>query len=87
MVNQVDHLTQAFARVRLARRGYVRPMSPVAVVTGASAGVGRAVVRAFAGRGYDVALLARGADGLQAAADEVSPSQRRTDRESFLTER
>jgi len=41
------------------------------VVTGASAGTGRAIVRAFAGRGANVGLLARGAEGLQAAAREV----------------
>jgi NAD(P)-dependent dehydrogenase (short-subunit alcohol dehydrogenase family) len=43
----------------------------VVVVTGASAGVGRAVVRAFARDGADVALIARGVDGLEAAAKEV----------------
>ena len=43
----------------------------VVVVTGASAGVGRAVVRAFAARGASVGLLARGRDGLDAAAGEV----------------
>ena len=43
----------------------------VAVVTGASAGVGRAVSRAFADRGFDVALLARGAEGLAGAARDV----------------
>lgn len=41
------------------------------VVTGASAGVGRATARAFADDGWSVALLARGSDGLQAAAKEV----------------
>jgi NAD(P)-dependent dehydrogenase (short-subunit alcohol dehydrogenase family) len=44
---------------------------PVVVVTGASAGVGRAVARAYGARGWRVALLARGDDGLAAAADEV----------------
>ena len=44
---------------------------PIAVVTGASAGVGRATVRELATRGFDVALLARGAAGLEAAAGEV----------------
>ena len=41
------------------------------VVTGASSGVGRATVRAFAAKGANVGLLARGEDGLAAAAKEV----------------
>jgi short-subunit dehydrogenase len=41
------------------------------VVTGASAGVGRAVVREFGRRRARVALLARGRDGLEAARREV----------------
>ncbi|GGZ02704.1 SDR family oxidoreductase [Streptomyces poonensis] len=41
------------------------------VVTGASAGIGRATARAFAARGARVALLARGRAGLDAAAAEV----------------
>jgi len=44
------------------------PGRKVAVITGASAGVGRATVRAFAGHGFDVGLLARGAAGLEAIA-------------------
>ena len=43
----------------------------IVVITGASAGVGRAAVREFARRGADVALIARGMDGLEAAAREV----------------
>ncbi|MGH9029804.1 MAG: SDR family oxidoreductase [Acidimicrobiales bacterium] len=43
----------------------------VAVVTGASAGVGRATARAFAEHGFDLALLARGGGGLEGAAQEV----------------
>ncbi len=43
----------------------------VAVVSGASAGVGRATVREFARRGYAVALLARGEEGLAAARREA----------------
>jgi short-subunit dehydrogenase len=42
-----------------------------AVITGASAGVGRETVRVFAKNGYDIALLARGDAGLRAAALEV----------------
>ena len=44
---------------------------PVAVVTGASAGVGRATAVAFARRGWRVALIARGVDGLHGAENEV----------------
>jgi NAD(P)-dependent dehydrogenase (short-subunit alcohol dehydrogenase family) len=43
----------------------------VVVVTGASAGVGRAVVREFARHGADVGLLARGEDGLAGAKRDV----------------
>ena len=49
----------------------------VVVVTGASAGVGRAAARAFAQAGADVALLARGKDGLAAAAAEITALGRR----------
>jgi NAD(P)-dependent dehydrogenase (short-subunit alcohol dehydrogenase family) len=45
--------------------------SRVAVVTGASAGVGRAVARRLGELGWDVGLLARGHDGLDAAVDEI----------------
>ena len=41
------------------------------VVTGASAGIGRAVARAYGARGANVVLLARGEDGLEAAAKDV----------------
>jgi NAD(P)-dependent dehydrogenase (short-subunit alcohol dehydrogenase family) len=46
-------------------------MTEVAVITGASAGIGRATAREFARRGCSVVLLARGRDGLEAAAREV----------------
>jgi short-subunit dehydrogenase len=44
---------------------------PTVVVTGASSGVGRATVRAYGARGAKVGLIARGRDGLEAAAKEV----------------
>ncbi|MEX2542977.1 MAG: SDR family oxidoreductase [Trueperaceae bacterium] len=46
----------------------------VVVITGASAGVGRATAVAFAREGASVALLARGAAGLQGARDQVESS-------------
>jgi short-subunit dehydrogenase len=49
---------------------------PTAVVTGASAGVGRATVRELARRGHDLALVARGEDRLEAAAREVEDAGR-----------
>ncbi|MGE5142145.1 MAG: SDR family oxidoreductase [Acidobacteriota bacterium] len=39
----------------------------IAVITGASAGIGRATAEAFGRRGWRVALLARGVDGLEGA--------------------
>jgi short-subunit dehydrogenase len=44
---------------------------PVAVVTGASAGIGRSISIALAEHGFDVALLARGRAGLAATAADV----------------
>ena len=41
------------------------------VVTGASAGIGRATAELFGARGARVALIARGEDGLRGAADAV----------------
>ncbi len=43
----------------------------VVVVTGASAGLGRAIVRKFAAQGAKIGLIARGEDGLNAAKKEV----------------
>jgi NADP-dependent 3-hydroxy acid dehydrogenase YdfG len=48
-----------------------RPRDRVVVVTGASAGVGRAVARAFGRQGAKVALLARTREALEAAAREI----------------
>jgi short-subunit dehydrogenase len=43
----------------------------IVAVTGASAGLGRAIARTFGQNGYDVALLARGVDGLKGAQKEI----------------
>jgi NADP-dependent 3-hydroxy acid dehydrogenase YdfG len=43
----------------------------VAVITGASSGIGEATARAFAAGGHRLALLARRADRVQALADEL----------------
>jgi NAD(P)-dependent dehydrogenase (short-subunit alcohol dehydrogenase family) len=52
-----------------------KPVSEqVVVVTGASAGLGRAIARAAAARGARVVLVARGGDGLDAAAEELGPN-------------
>jgi NAD(P)-dependent dehydrogenase (short-subunit alcohol dehydrogenase family) len=47
------------------------PEPRVVVVTGASAGLGRAIARAFGARGAIVGLIARGRDGLAAAEREI----------------
>ncbi|MDQ3444935.1 MAG: SDR family oxidoreductase [Pseudomonadota bacterium] len=59
---------------RVSRRRAAAPAArrpEVVVVTGASAGVGRAVVRRFAREGASVGLIARGVDGLEGARRDV----------------
>jgi len=46
--------------------------SQVVVITGASAGVGRATVRAFASQGAKIGLIARGHVGLEGALEDVT---------------
>ncbi|NEE02038.1 SDR family oxidoreductase [Phytoactinopolyspora halotolerans] len=62
---------RASAALRRRLSGDARRPKTV-VVTGASAGIGRAAAILFGSRGDRVGLLARGAEGLSNAADEVT---------------
>jgi len=75
--SELDRVTplaasQTGGRASRGRAGTLTARRPeVVVVTGASAGVGRAVVRRFAREGVSVGLIARGVDGLEGARREV----------------
>jgi NAD(P)-dependent dehydrogenase (short-subunit alcohol dehydrogenase family) len=56
---------------------YNHHQSPVVVITGASAGVGRATARAFSQEGARIGLVARGRDGLEAAKQEIEDARGR----------
>ncbi|HSH91840.1 MAG TPA: SDR family oxidoreductase [Ramlibacter sp.] len=48
--------------------------APVALITGASSGIGESLAHCFAAAGHDVVLVARSADKLQALAGELAAS-------------
>src|SRR6185312_2538175 len=60
-------LSQPLRQIEVARMSNRNTV----VVTGASAGVGRAVAIAFAQKGWNVALIARGKEGLEGARQDV----------------
>ena len=51
-------------------------MKPVALITGASSGIGVALAKVFAAHGHELALVARRQDRLDALADDIAGSGR-----------
>lgn len=60
-----------YAQPSAAALDAVADLTPVAVITGGSRGIGLALARRFAKAGHDVAVLARNSDALQKAAAQI----------------
>lgn len=71
MVTGETEQSGALERKPLDQASQKESRPEIVVVTGASAGLGRAIVRAFAREGAYIGLLARGRDGLEAARRDV----------------
>ena len=73
MIHLIDLWLARHAEPSAAARAAVAGLKPMTVVTGGSRGIGLALARRFAKAGHDVALVARHADPLQAAAASIRP--------------
>lgn len=67
-------MQRAFDQILSAPQAADMPHRKLALITGASAGMGEAFARAYAARGLDVALVARRAERLEALAAELRTS-------------
>src|SRR5208337_5495958 len=67
------YLSRSIAHSSLNRKGAVRMevKGSLALVTGASSGIGEATARALAAKGARVALVARSADKLEKIVNEI----------------
>jgi uncharacterized protein len=72
MIGCGDHGKYLEQTERRAHEDDMTSQRPLALITGASSGLGAAFARAFAAKGYDLALTARRLDRLEALATELS---------------
>ena len=72
MIRLIDLWLSRHAEPSAAACAAIAGLKPMTVVTGGSRGIGLALARRFAKAGHDVALVARHADVLQAAAASIA---------------